>query len=159
MTTAIVGLLGVIVGGVLNGVVGWRLDLARQRRAGRAAARLVRSELNAILSEVEIAANFGDWRAYENVSSEHWQAHRTLLAETLSYDEFEIVSTAFVDTSLWRRQGRTEDRDMDDDTKRLIGISCDLLRDAMRHLEGHANDPIPWQSHARSRLRLRRRSR
>lgn len=95
MTAAVFGLLGVIVGGVLNGVVSYALDLGRDVKAAKAAARLLRGDFMSTAARMAVSRKHGRWGsiAEGRVPVEAWRDHRYLLAQVLTEAEWEKVET------------------------------------------------------------------
>jgi hypothetical protein len=88
VTAAIFGLLGVLVGGVLNGVVQWRLDIARQRAAARGARRLVGEEMLRDLTAIASSVSHGTTVLLRELSKDAWAQHREALAGVVTDDEW-----------------------------------------------------------------------
>ena len=81
MTEAIFGLVGVLVGGFLNGGVSWLADRRTRTSEGRVAARLVSSEiqLNNIHLRRAIEREQGSYVS-SSVRDSDWEKHRATLA-------------------------------------------------------------------------------
>lgn len=84
---------GVIVGGCIAFFSAYVLDLKRRRSEGRAAVRLLRSELttNDLIAEEIIEGN-----AIRPFEDSHWQLTRFQLAQTLTFDQFVDVGKTYV---------------------------------------------------------------
>jgi hypothetical protein len=97
MTAAIFGLLGVIVGAVINGVVTAALQRRTDRADQRSAARLVRSELVGYRSlALEAAQRPPDHLPQlQNATPVLWQSNRTVLARALSDQHWALVARAY----------------------------------------------------------------
>jgi hypothetical protein len=146
VTAAIFGLLGVVIGGVLNGVIAWRLELARSGRAGRAGARLVSSELRQIAREYS-SVDLGRRPDVAELPSTAWENHRALLAEVLKADEFQMVSSAYADAASWRSGASLIRPEMDEQLAALFESSADLAKAAVSALKPMTADPSPfWRS-------------
>ena len=97
MTAAIFGLLGVIVGAVINGVVATVLQRRTERADQRSAARLVRSELVRFRA---LAIEAGQ-RSPEHLPQLHdmtpalWHDHRAVLARALEDADWAAVASAY----------------------------------------------------------------
>jgi hypothetical protein len=106
MTAAIFGLLGVIVGGVLNGVVTWRIERFRERQDAKAAARLAHVELGNARSGFDAYAfrPGPDTMAQlqEFLTDDVWREHRPLLARVLDPPEWLAVSAAYQQVAFFR---------------------------------------------------------
>ena len=97
MTTAIVGLVGVIIGGIINGAVTALLQRRTERADRRSAARLVRSELVRFHSLALEAARRSpdDLPQLRNATPTLWQGHRATLARALGDEQWELVARAY----------------------------------------------------------------
>jgi hypothetical protein len=97
MTAAIFGLLGVIVGAVINGVVTALLQRRTELSDQRSAARLVRSELVAFRALALEARG----RSPEHLPQLRdanpvlWQANRAVLAKALSDHHWALIARAY----------------------------------------------------------------
>ena len=96
MMAAIFGLIGVIVGGLLNAAVtAWqtrRADVADGRLAARVVAVELR-EADTVLTLIPGAA--AEEAGREQLSSAAWVKHREVLARTLSDQDWEAVAEAY----------------------------------------------------------------
>jgi hypothetical protein len=103
MTTALFGLLGVVVGGVLTGMVTYALERVRTKRAARAASRLLVEDLHSALMFANTVKGKGTWQVLSPDAVERtfvepaavWLKHRELLASTLSGKEWVALSLAY----------------------------------------------------------------
>jgi hypothetical protein len=99
VTAAIFGLLGVIVGGVLSGLVTWRIERLRERQEARAAARLAHVELGDARSGFDAYAfRPGPDTMVQLVSllvDNVWHEQRGVLARVLDPAEWLAVSAAY----------------------------------------------------------------
>ncbi len=96
VTEAIFGLLGVIVGGLLNGGVGLFTEHRRRKAEAKVAARLLYSEIegNQLTSYLTLSA--GKWtHAKVGFSVEEWNLHRTVLASVLSDDDWTAMDNYY----------------------------------------------------------------
>lgn len=97
MTAAIFGLLGVIVGAVINGVVATVLQRRTERADQRSSARLVRSELIRFRSLAIEARG----RSPEHLPQLHdmtpviWHDNRAVLARALADEDWAAVAGAY----------------------------------------------------------------
>jgi hypothetical protein len=97
MTAAIFGLLGVIVGAVINGVVTTVLQRRTEASDQRSAARLVRSELvgfRAMALEAGLRSP-EDLPQLRNATPILWQGNRAVLARALTDDHWARVARAY----------------------------------------------------------------
>src|SRR3954452_16230932 len=97
MTAAIFGLLGVFVGGVVNGVIAWRLERLRELRNALAAARLVHFELVANLEMLAYANNLGPrfYPMLKAIEWSRWTEETALLARELDDNEWLAINKAY----------------------------------------------------------------
>src|ERR1017187_1506016 len=97
MTAAIFGLVGVIVGGVINGAVTAVLQRRTEGSDRRSAARLVRSELVRFRSLALVAARHSP----EHLPQLHqttpviWESYRAVLARVLTDEDWVLVARAY----------------------------------------------------------------
>ncbi len=137
MTTAIFGLVGVVVGALLSGGMEWWLARRRESLAARTAARLVRDELYLVACWVEDAMQDRwslppDWQ----YDAETWQAQRAFLAVTLPYEQYaraQRAHQAAVRFSAWQQQARDQATHSDSD-RRQVQIWLGDLRDGLQTL-------------------------
>ena len=104
MAAAIFGLLGVIVGGVLNGLVSAWLAARALRSDRQVGIRLVRSELAFFLGAAKRASStpLEDLPTLHRATTELWQDNRSLLAKSLNDTQWVLVARAYayIDTLL-----------------------------------------------------------
>lgn len=97
MTAAIFGLIGVIVGAVINGAATALLQRRAERSDQRSAARLVRSELVRYWTLADEAGR----RSPEDLPQLHemtpilWQSYRAVLARALADEDWFLVARAY----------------------------------------------------------------
>ena len=89
-------LLGVMVGGVLNGVVQASSDRARQRRLAHAGVRLVRGELGEIEAVLSSTVDHRVWRRAALLPQNAWKDYREVLAQQLPDGLWETVAGAML---------------------------------------------------------------
>jgi hypothetical protein len=151
MTAAIFGLVGVIVGGVMNGAITAVLRRWTEGSERRTAARLVRSELVRFYA----LAREAERRPPENLPQLRettpilWQAHRDVLAHALKNEGWELVARAYahVDALLsvlvfepdgtlieWRTH----------EAQRLLALMIDPVEEAVAALRKAAGVPSDW---------------
>jgi hypothetical protein len=99
VTAAIFGLLGVIVGGLLQGGWTWTMERRRESWAARKAARLFAPALHRCLLAVTHAKSrgwtWGDLVTTVEANVQPWPDHAAVFAGTLEWDEwFEIYAAA-----------------------------------------------------------------
>jgi hypothetical protein len=97
VTAALFGLVGVIVGGVLNGGVAYVLERRQERANGIVAARLVSHELGMLSGHFEHLhkLNLAAGLLPVPVTTREWEVHRTVLARVLSPADWEIVHAGY----------------------------------------------------------------
>jgi hypothetical protein len=98
MSTALVGLLGVIAGAMVTGGVQASLGWFDRRRSARSSARLLYMELNVAGEGVEFLREAKSWSQiiidFRDIDRT-WRAHRGRLAHIVGTDEFLKVAAAF----------------------------------------------------------------
>jgi hypothetical protein len=97
MAQAIIGLVGVVIGGVLTGGVDFVLERRREKRRGRAAARLIHAELSDIAAYVEASLLRRAWLADPAgaLEGESWKQWRAALAEAPGFEGWYPISGAW----------------------------------------------------------------
>jgi hypothetical protein len=92
---------GVLLGGLLTGAVTYVLESKRERKAIRAAARVLIDAIKSPMINTQVLLEDGRWfvapgdDARKHFSTELWEEHRQLLAAGLSPDGWRAVSNAF----------------------------------------------------------------
>ncbi len=95
LITAIVGFLGVIVGGLITGAIGFYMQRRQEKRAALVAARVV---LNEIVKNGAGAKTLDQAQAwYHGVvfETDLWRTHRETLAGHLKGPEWAVLSKAY----------------------------------------------------------------
>jgi hypothetical protein len=97
MTAAIFGLIGVIVGGLLNALVAMANEAHRDRRAVMAAARLLVVELAEISATCKTGVHAGSWVTIPShpLETAQWKEYRTLVASQLRAQNWRKVWAGF----------------------------------------------------------------
>ena len=96
MTAAIFGIIGVIVGGLLNGAVAAWQQRRRERRAARPAARAVMDELSEMQAVLFADAHREpEYRAGGVPAPRAWPEHRMTLASVVDGETWTAVSGAY----------------------------------------------------------------
>jgi hypothetical protein len=97
MTQAIIGLVGVVIGGVLTGGAEFVLERRREKRRGQAAARLIHAELTDIDSYVKASIFKRAWLAdpADVLDDEPWKQEKGSLAEAPGFDGWYPVAGAW----------------------------------------------------------------
>lgn len=99
MTAAIFGLLGVVVGGLLNGYVSSRAERRRDRAEGRAAARLLERELQSALGGIRAwceKTSSADPLPEDVLRFPAWKRYHLVAARSLPADDWDTVSDAYL---------------------------------------------------------------
>lgn len=92
MTEAIFGLVGVVVGGVLNGGITWLVERRNQRDQVRVAARLVDGEIRIAAAACNVAVDSKSWHGFARVvSSKHWGKYQATLSGAMTDGEWDVV--------------------------------------------------------------------
>jgi hypothetical protein len=95
LTTAVFGLVGVIVGGLLNLWVSLRLERRREIRAARTAALLVMADAVRSLHSLKRARKRNEWALLPaRIRLGEWSKHRELLYSTLRLDDLHVAEAA-----------------------------------------------------------------
>jgi len=95
MTEAIFGLVGVIIGGLLNGGVTWLVDRQQSKGAVKVSARLVLSELEMIEVSATSALETANYGQLTFGDTAEWIEHRPVLASKLSDGEWSALDNCF----------------------------------------------------------------
>jgi hypothetical protein len=142
VTAAIFGLLGVLIGGVLNGIIQWRLDLARGKLAARSASRLVAEEIYLNLARLASSITHGTTHLLRQLDHAAWAAHRSELAVTLDDSHWYKLVEAY---SALNAIEETRPLDQDDHDARGLKYIEEFVRpvfiDLAGALRGLHNDP------------------
>lgn len=93
---ALVGLLGVVVGGLVNGYVALYLERVREARASQVAARLVQDDLQFVAAHISTTLKSGNLlpELREGLGIEDWRERRELLAGPLNSDDWNVLTVA-----------------------------------------------------------------
>jgi hypothetical protein len=87
MAEAIFGLIGVVIGGLLNGGVTWLVDRSKRKAGSKTAARIVIAEIHSNEIAIDLALEDRKWAfVKEAVSLQAGDDHRAMLARTLDDD-------------------------------------------------------------------------
>jgi hypothetical protein len=131
VSAAVFGLIGVIVGGVLNGFVSYVLERRNERRAARTAARLLLDEWRPLVFLVADVLRLGRWRPGEQpITFEEWSRHRELLANQLSQEAWLRVSNARVHVA-WIDRANHSGEAMDPDIRGELERRWQVVSDAI----------------------------
>jgi hypothetical protein len=97
MTEAIFGLVGVVIGGLLNGSVAWIAERTRSKRAARIVIRLVAVEIEENHISIDMGLNqetFAQMKFAAGTAA--WDAWRETLADVLPVAEWNVVCSYYV---------------------------------------------------------------
>jgi hypothetical protein len=101
MTEAIFGLIGVVIGGLLNGGVSFLVRKRQEKDEARVASRLVQVEIEWNQRNVEGALEAGTWdRIRTSVTTDEWEQHRTVLAAVLKDLEWSSLNAYYTPAQL-----------------------------------------------------------
>lgn len=95
MTAAVFGLLGVLVGGVLNAFLQWRLDASRRVADGRGAVRLVAEEISGNLTLAAAAIGEDRSNPMTRMEADAWIEHKSALALTADDRTWALLREAY----------------------------------------------------------------
>jgi hypothetical protein len=91
---AVIGLIGVVVGGVLTGGVAYVLERRRETREAQIARRVMRAQFGQTLKAVDDGLKGKNWPPGWKGKrwSDSWVAHRQALAAKMSDDDFATLA-------------------------------------------------------------------
>ncbi|HEV8459578.1 MAG TPA: hypothetical protein VGQ38_02630 [Gaiellaceae bacterium] len=97
MGAAIFGIIGVIVGGLINGAVSWLAQRRKEESTALSAKRLVATELGTwvTLARAAAARPPDELPQLRNATPKIWQSNRGVLARSLGDVEWELLATAY----------------------------------------------------------------
>lgn len=97
MATAIVGLIGVIIGGLLNAGVSLLVERRQRATAARVAARLVGVEMarNLWAARKTMETKSMSWMRHD-LSDDQWRSHRQELAAVLGTDKWMTLASYYI---------------------------------------------------------------
>jgi len=117
MAAAIFGLIGVIVGGLMNGVVSWLAQRRKDEATALSAKRLVANELGTwiTLAQAAAARSPDQLPQLHNPAPKTWQSNRGVLARAVSDADWALLATAYAHVEalepvlVFNRDGTLED--------------------------------------------------
>jgi hypothetical protein len=117
MSEAVIGLVGVVIGGLLTGGVNFLLEHRREKRSGQAASRLVHAALTSTTTFVEASLVERMWMGdpREGLADDVWVEHRNAIAEAPAFDGWYPVSLAWSFITQLRRLTELFDEGPGDD--------------------------------------------
>ena len=96
MTAAVVGLVGVIIGGVLSGGIQWMLQRRSDSRSAMSAARLVKYELGKYQELLKFQIGIRNWQTHLWFPPAQWREHQSILSAACTRSEWLLVTTAYM---------------------------------------------------------------
>ena len=139
MEAAIFGLLGVVVGAVLNGLQNYSLARRKERREVRTAARLLLVELQELERSLRWALADPDRASVAGLEMKWWDDHQVQLAGSL---DGEWSALHLVNESLRLFKDEAEDEDPDEplteDDLAHLRLTHDVAQDAITVLRSAA---------------------
>ncbi len=112
VTTAVIGLIGVVIGAGVSGLVQWLMTRRSDRLAARTAARVVRYELRQYRELLQFLIGAGHWEVAYWISPVRWREHQTTLAGACASDEWSRIEMAYSGIEIvdsWHRRPRGSD--------------------------------------------------
>jgi hypothetical protein len=106
MTAALVGLIGVIVGGLLGGVASDIVERRVRRRSADAAGRVIAAELALAYARLNGAADAGEWWS-GTLPTAAWRDHFAALAAEAPDDLIGELATAYALLESWNDEGES----------------------------------------------------
>ncbi len=107
VTTAVIGLIGVVIGAGMSGLVQWLMTRRSDRLAARTVARVVRYELRQYRELLRFAINAGEWEAAYWISPVRWRENQITLAGACASEEWSQIEMAYSGIEIvdsWHRQ-------------------------------------------------------
>jgi hypothetical protein len=131
MTSAVFGLVGVIVGALLSGIIQYAIQKRKERMAARVAARLIRDDWYLAACRLEDAIAAGRWMAdpRDRIDTTCWQEQRIHLATAMPYPEYASVGSALYAVTRindWLNAGSPDRAISREDEGRLQQLLADL---------------------------------
>lgn len=149
MTEAIIGLLGVIVGGFINVGVSFVQEKRERRQGARVAARLVLAELERNGVVLHVAGQDKTWRTLQRLDDTEWANHREQLAGALPSPDWEALYRAYywigrlIEGSSDRAAKNELIKTESETPFRAAGLYSQQARPVMARLAGVVSKPIP----------------
>src|SRR6478752_5833487 len=107
VATAVIGLIGVVIGAGMSGLVQWLMMRRSDRLAARTAARVVRYELRQYRELLQFLIGARHWDTAYWISPIRWREHQTTLASACASDEWSKIEMAYSGIEIvdsWHRQ-------------------------------------------------------
>jgi len=163
VTAAIFGLLGVVVGGVLNGAVAYVLDQRREAKVFKLVTRELFEDLTYVGGTIDRTLKDGDWIRWANSLNFGrlelaWRQRRPLVAAHLDWQHYFTLAQAIRSFEMFRDESpRTKERAeaalTDEDREKLTHLYKEIFN-GMRCLSKAAEvstiasmppapDPVP----------------
>jgi hypothetical protein len=112
VTEAVIGFVGVIVGGAISGGVAYLLARRNERALARASARLLAENLRSRTRTIEARIALGEEdpsRArFDDLTTPLWDDHQPQLAEKLSWADWEAIRAGYEGVEALRQSTSAE---------------------------------------------------
>jgi hypothetical protein len=95
VSEAIFGLVGVVIGGLLNAVGLWVIEYRRDRRVAQVAARLLIPDLNQVRHAMKIGLEGKTW-SHVHVPGNRWREYEGALARAMKPKDWSLVAGVFL---------------------------------------------------------------
>jgi hypothetical protein len=141
MTEAIFGLVGVIIGGMLNGGITWLVDRHRSKGAVKVAARLVLSELEMIEVSATSALQSANCSQLTFGDNAEWIEHRATLAAELPDDEWSALDNCFTFFAHLKAMAETG-TEWDDENKKAMESLVAKTKWCVKALRSYAGEEV-----------------
>jgi hypothetical protein len=145
MESAVIGLIGVVVGALLSGTTTFIMAQRAEARQARAAARLLEAELRSVAEDLNLLTaaltddNVADLRALLRLPPQRaWDAHKPLLAAVLTSPEWYAVAAAYESLDYLRVASSIDDY-FSDDGRRVHDLIRFLLKELASRVQAGAS--------------------
>jgi hypothetical protein len=146
MGSAVVGLVGVIVGALLSGSTAFLMARRGEAQQARAAARLLEAELRSVagnlhllIASLKVTDNYADLRELLRLPPQTaWDGHKPLLAATLGATEWYAVAAAYESIDTLRAASATDGLFLDEGRRVVHTAIRDLLVDLANNVQAGA---------------------
>jgi hypothetical protein len=151
MAEAVFGLLGVLVGGLLNGGVAWIGERRRLKAEAKVAARLVASEVEVNVIAVESALKRSKLVQLDLGSRAQWGKNRAILAAVISDEEWSGLDNFYMLLELLMdKVGQDRQSQVDDDDKDSLKSLLVKGKWSLKALRRYAGEAVTIRVHADS---------
>jgi hypothetical protein len=137
VTEAVIGLIGVVVGGILTGGVAYVLERRRETREAQIARRVMRAQFGQALKAVDDGLKGKNWPPGWKGKrwSDSWVAHRQALAAKISDDDFATLAQGALYMELLQAGFETDPRPFGPCDEEFFKRVTQAVRDADDVLE------------------------